>query len=337
MFCPNCGTKCADGTRFCEECGCLLVQNDTDTLVDDSQGHEEQITVNSQQYGDYGFQRDSYQQNSNWNVEPAFVNIPQPPEEPKSSKKGIVVGIVISVVVLIIAVFAALIISGVIEINFSEKETTTQAEEKKKEKEDKETTTEEESIEEDTTEVVDTNAVAKQNLEGSWTISIACSSEPVFGNSYEMTLPLRIDFKSDGTYSILLDDNSYDAMIYEMIDEYLAEEGYFNMDDVEKSSYLAEYEVSSELDLYELLYNVFAENVPIEDYEGWIDEMPMSKEGFWAINGDYLYFTDSESQVNAFMSNPSAYKYDSIRTNLTHGPKDFQIKEGDESIIFRKR
>ncbi len=327
MFCPNCGAKCDNGTKFCDECGCVLIQSDTDISFEESQNY-------------YDSQENHYQQNMEWKSEPAFVNIPQPPEKPKKSKTGLVVGIVISVIILLVAVVTALIISGVIEINLFEKETTTQAEEEKNDKKDKETTTEEntseEATEEETTEI-DTNVVAKQNLEGIWTITLQCSSEPVYGNQYEMILPIIFDFKSDGTYSIFLDENSYNSMVYTMIDEYLAEEGYFNMNDVDKSAYVAEFGVGSEQELYELLYSAYVENTPMEEYESWIYEMPMSEEGYWAINGDYLYFADKESQISAFMSNPSAYKYDSIQTKLTQGPKDFQVNEGDESLVFRKR
>lgn len=319
MFCPNCGTKCANETKFCDNCGCALTQSNEGTYSGETQGY-------------YDAQENHYQQNMAWNSESAFVNIPQPPEKPKKSKTGLVVGIVISIIILLVAVVTSLIISGVIEINLFEKETTTQTEEKK----NKKTTTEENTSEEETSEV-DTNVVAKQNLEGSWTITIECSSEPVYGNQYEMILPIIIDFKSDGTYSILLDKSSYDAMIYTMIDEYLNEEGYFNMDDVEKSSYIADFGVGSEQELYELLYSAYVENASMEEYEPWIDEMPMTKNGYWAINGDYLYFADTESQIAAFMSNPSAYKYDSIQTRLTQGSKDFKITEGDESLVFRKK
>ena len=325
MFCPNCGAKCDNGTKFCDECGCVLIQSDTDITFEESQNY-------------YDSQENHYQQNMGWNSESAFVNIPQPPEKPKKSKTGIVVGIVISVIILLVAVVTALIISGVIEINLFEKETTTQAEEEKND--NKETSTEEKTSEEVTEEEttgIDTNVVAKQNLEGIWTITLQCSNEPVYGNQYEMILPIIFDFKSDGTYSILLDENSYDSMVYTMIDEYLAEEGYFNMDDVDKSSYVAEFGVGSEQELYELLYSAYVENTPMEEYESWIYEMPMSEEGYWAINGDYLYFADKESQISAFMSNPSAYKYDSIQTKLTQGPEDFQVNEGDESLVFRKR
>ena len=321
MFCPNCGTKTEAGMSFCEECGCALM-DDVNTSVSEPQTN-------------------NYQQNFVENFEPAFVNIPQPPEKPERSKKGLVVGVVVSVVVLLVAVVAALFISGVVDLDFSKKETTTQSEGKKKQKEttteeSTEEITEEETTEETTTEV-DVNAEPKKNLVGTWKINLECDYEPIYGSQYRMTMPGLITFYDNGTYKLYFDEGARDVMFYEMIDEYLNEDGYFDMDDEQKAVYLADFDVDDEQELYSLLYGVFLENIPESDCEELIESIPLPQKGYWAVNGDYLYLTDDASQITSFNANPNAYKYDCIKTNLTKGTGKITVTDDYEYFTFVKK
>ena len=84
MYCPNCGKKNQPGSRFCEQCGCNLIQ-----AVQEQQMKQEQ------------------------------GNKPQKLQKPKKQKKshlGLVLGITIPVIVIGLAVI--LILTGVIKLPF---------------------------------------------------------------------------------------------------------------------------------------------------------------------------------------------------------------------------
>lgn len=84
MYCPNCGKKNQPGSRFCEQCGCNLIQ-----AVQEQQMKQEQ------------------------------ENKPQKLQKPKKQKKshlGLVLGITIPVIVIGLAVI--LILTGVIKLPF---------------------------------------------------------------------------------------------------------------------------------------------------------------------------------------------------------------------------
>ena len=316
MFCPNCGTKSEPGMKFCEECGCALTENVNIPETD--------------------ARNDEFQKLPEKNVEPAFVNIPQPEEKLEKSKRGLAVGVVISVVILLIAVVSALFISGVLDFDFSSKENTTQASEKEKEKTETTETTTEEVVEEETTEV-DTNAVAKANLAGVWNVKITGSTSPIYSDVYTMTMPCAITFYDNGTYKLYFDNSCYEVMISEMVNEYLEEQGYFDMDDTQKSGFIKEYGFATEEEFYTFVHDEYVKGIPTTDADELIDDLPLPRTGYWAINGDYLYFTNQKTQIDAFNSNPSAYKHDCTKTSLTQGTKDFVIIEGEESFTFAKK
>ena len=344
MFCPNCGAKNADNIKYCESCGCVLNRDNQNKSENFQEYYEDSLTVTAPSLTPESNGHYNPQSNMKWEPVPSYINIPQPPEPPKKSKTGLVVGIIISVVIILAAVFTALVISGTIEINLFNKETTThkskntdsQQESESTSEEASEDVTEEDTTEEETTEP-DTSKAAKKNLVGKWNV-VLLSSEVVYGNSNEAMMPFIIEFGSDGTYEMSLDEDAYEIMIRSMFNAVLEEEGYFEMDDAKKAEYLTtEFGVETEEELYELFYEIYLDEHPITEWEGVLSSMPMQKKGYWAVNGDYLYFADTESQRDAFLNNPKSYKYDTIKTSLTRGPNNFAIADGEDSFVFVKQ
>ena len=187
---------------------------------------------------------------------------------------------------------------------------------------------------EEVLESEDSNTLSTNNSDS----NVLSSSDDLYGNSNEMIMPVIVKFSSDGSYKMTLDETAYENMFENMIDALLEEEGYFEMDDAKKAEYLTtEFGVETEEELYELFYEIYLDERPITEWEGVLSSMPMQKKGYWAVNGDYLYFADTESQRDAFLNNPKSYKYDTIKTSLTRGPNNFAIADGEDSFVFVKQ
>ena len=91
-FCPNCGHQNQPGSRFCEECGCDLIQ-----------------AARAQQA------QQEAQMTQNMAAQTSF-NKPQKPQKQKKSHLGLILGITIPVILIGIAVI--LILTGVIKLPF---------------------------------------------------------------------------------------------------------------------------------------------------------------------------------------------------------------------------
>lgn len=116
-FCPNCGHQNQPGSRFCEECGCDLIQA---ARAQQAQ-QEAQMTQQMQQQKQAQAQQEAQAQQrvqaakQNMAAQTSF-NKPQKPQKQKKSHLGLILGITIPVILIGIAVI--LILTGVIKLPF---------------------------------------------------------------------------------------------------------------------------------------------------------------------------------------------------------------------------
>ena len=106
-YCPNCGHQNQPGSRFCEECGCDLIQAAAQQEAQMAQQMQQQKQVQAQQEAQ-AQQRVQAAQTS--------FNKPQKPQKQKRSHLGLILGITIPVILIGIAVI--LILTGVIKLPF---------------------------------------------------------------------------------------------------------------------------------------------------------------------------------------------------------------------------
>ena len=116
-FCPNCGHQNQPGSRFCEECGCDLIQA---ARAQQAQ-QEAQMAQQMQQQKQAQAQQEAQAQQrvqaakQNMAAQTSF-NKPQKPLKQKKSHLGLILGITIPVILIGIA--AILILTGVIKLPF---------------------------------------------------------------------------------------------------------------------------------------------------------------------------------------------------------------------------
>lgn len=116
-FCPNCGHQNQPGSRFCEECGCDLIQA---ARAQQAQ-QEAQMAQQMQQQKQAQAQQEAQAQQrvqaakQNMAAQTSF-NKPQKPQKQKKSHLGLILGITIPVILIGIA--AILILTGVIKLPF---------------------------------------------------------------------------------------------------------------------------------------------------------------------------------------------------------------------------
>ena len=110
-FCPNCGHQNQPGSRFCEECGCDLIQA---ARAQQAQ-QEAQAKQQAQAQQEAQAQQRVQAAKQNMAAQTAF-NKPQKPQKQKKSHLGLILGITIPVILIGIA--AILILTGVIKLPF---------------------------------------------------------------------------------------------------------------------------------------------------------------------------------------------------------------------------
>lgn len=320
MFCANCGAYNTDGTKFCIECGTTLYSNTQITSQAEPRENDDVETIAVQQR--------IYEQGA------TNQNRTSSQQEYKQSKKGLVTGIVISIFILVMAVIVSLFVSGVIDVDtFKKEEITQEIKESFKEEQTSEIeTSEEETAEETVTE--DPNLIAKQNLVGVWNVTVSLKEN---GELIEHFLPVVTTFGSDGTFAVTLDEEAYEKVIWEYVEDALVSSGYYDFSEEEKAQIFAQNGVKNEEELREELFKYSAETQPITDFSVVIDNLPMPSSGYWAVNGENLYLTTTETQRDAFLKNPNAYRHDVIKTKLTRGEYDFTLLEGEENFILSKQ
>ena len=130
MFCVNCGTNSAEGTKFCSVCGTPLESEEKTAYAPPGYAPVEQTPVQPQ-------------------TPVYYAPVAPAPQKPKNNT-GLIVGIIVSVLVIIGAAVAILFATGTFDSG-SEKEKTEETDIKKQDKENKyEEQTEAEKVEEET-------------------------------------------------------------------------------------------------------------------------------------------------------------------------------------------
>ena len=122
-FCPNCGHQNQPGSRFCEECGCDLIQaaraQQAQQEVQMAQQMQQQKQAQAKQQAQAQQEAQAQQRvqaaKQNMAAQTSF-NKPQKPQKQKKSHLGLILGITIPVILIGIA--AILILTGVIKLPF---------------------------------------------------------------------------------------------------------------------------------------------------------------------------------------------------------------------------
>lgn len=120
-FCPNCGHQNQPGSRFCEECGCDLIQaaraqqaqQEAQMAQQMQQQQQAQAQAQAQQEAQAKQRVQAAKQNMATQIS---FNKPQKPQKQKKSHLGLILGITIPVILIGIAVI--LILTGVIKLPF---------------------------------------------------------------------------------------------------------------------------------------------------------------------------------------------------------------------------
>ena len=112
-YCPNCGHQNQPGSRFCEECGCDLIQAAAQQEAQMAQQMQQQKQVQAQQEAQAQQRVQAAKQNM---AAQTSFNKPQKPQKQKKSHLGLILGITIPVILIGIAVI--LILTGVIKLPF---------------------------------------------------------------------------------------------------------------------------------------------------------------------------------------------------------------------------
>ena len=315
MFCTNCGASNADGAKFCVACGTPLVNNQPETPATPVapvyappvyETPEDATTVYAppvqsapqtpvyeepvQQAPVYEapVQQPQYYAPVTPDMQP--MNQPEPPK--KKDKTGLIIGIVVGVLVLIGAVVAILFATGVFDSDSEKDDIKTEQTDKKKEEEKEEK---------------DPLEIAKENLEGEWTLRFESYEDIGYGITV-FDLPYTVVLEDDGTYYVTEDQAQFDDMIYLMIDAILEGEGYFALTDEEKEYFFIGMGVADEEELYSALYDVMTEDMTVESFkESMFYDCPFEDSGYWATDGEYLFFTYSEDEAKDFPKNSSEY------------------------------
>lgn len=110
-FCPNCGHQNQPGSRFCEECGCDLIQAAAQQEAQMAQQMQQQVQAQQEAQAQQRVQAAK----QNMAAQTSF-NKPQKPQKQKKSHLGLILGITIPVILIGIAVI--LILTGVIKLPF---------------------------------------------------------------------------------------------------------------------------------------------------------------------------------------------------------------------------
>lgn len=110
-FCPNCGHQNQPGSRFCEECGCDLIQAAAQQEAQMAQQMQQQVQAQQEAQAQQRVQVAK----QNMAAQTSF-NKPQKPQKQKKSHLGLILGITIPVILIGIAVI--LILTGVIKLPF---------------------------------------------------------------------------------------------------------------------------------------------------------------------------------------------------------------------------
>lgn len=122
-FCPNCGHQNQPGSRFCEECGCDLIQaaraqqaqQEAQMTQQMQQQKQAQAKQQAQAQQEAQAQQRVQAAKQNMAAQTSF-NKPQKPQKQKKSHLGLILGITIPVILIGIAVI--LILTGVIKLPF---------------------------------------------------------------------------------------------------------------------------------------------------------------------------------------------------------------------------
>lgn len=122
-FCPNCGHQNQPGSRFCEECGCDLIQAARAQQAQQEAQMAQQMQQQKQAQAKQQVQAQQEAQaqqrvqaaKQNMAAQTSF-NKPQKPQKQKKSHLGLILGITISVILIGIAVI--LILTDVIKLPF---------------------------------------------------------------------------------------------------------------------------------------------------------------------------------------------------------------------------
>ena len=110
-FCPNCGHQNQPGSRFCEECGCDLIQAAAQQEAQMAQQMQQQVQAQQEAQAQQRVQAAK----QNMAAQTSF-NKPQKPQKQKKSHLGLILEITIPVILIGIAVI--LILTGVIKLPF---------------------------------------------------------------------------------------------------------------------------------------------------------------------------------------------------------------------------
>ena len=114
-FCPNFGHQNQPGSRFCEECGCDLIQAARAQQAQMQQQKQAQAKQQAQAQQEAQAQQRVQAAKQNMAAQTSF-NKPQKPQKQKKSHLGLILGITIPVILIGIAVI--LILTGVIKLPF---------------------------------------------------------------------------------------------------------------------------------------------------------------------------------------------------------------------------
>ena len=118
-FCPNCGHQNQPGSRFCEECGCDLIQAAAQQEAQMAQQMQQQKQAQAKQQAQAQQEAQAQQRvqaaKQNMAAQTSF-NKPQKPQKQKKSHLGLILGITIPVILIGIAVI--LILTDVIKLPF---------------------------------------------------------------------------------------------------------------------------------------------------------------------------------------------------------------------------
>lgn len=114
-YCPNCGHQNQPGSRFCEECGCDLIQAAAQMAQQMQQQNQAQAKQQVQAQQEAQAQQRVQVAKQNMAAQTSF-NKPQKPQKQKKSHLGLILGITIPVILIGIAVI--LILTGVIKLPF---------------------------------------------------------------------------------------------------------------------------------------------------------------------------------------------------------------------------
>lgn len=118
-YCPNCGHQNQPGSRFCEECGCDLIQAAAQQEAQMAQQMQQQKQAQAKQQVQAQQEAQAQQRvqaaKQNMAAQTSF-NKPQKPQKQKKSHLGLILGITIPVILIGIAVI--LILTGVIKLPF---------------------------------------------------------------------------------------------------------------------------------------------------------------------------------------------------------------------------